>query len=671
MFKNIGLTKSIVLLVWVLDFLFTFLFVFAYSYLVNAPTDRVGVIMGGLLVIRALLFGAATSRHLQPFEILLREHASKRRISAEAVRRADRSLQNAKTRLGPFEAVMWGSQLLIVLAIEQPAGHVGLQTGAELVTVLLALAGSLGSIGICVPLVDWLLTEPMGLNAIFAQEVGIELDRPQRSISVRIVALTICFSACPGVAMSAVGASSHARDLMLQAQMQVDREASEARSRLGNSGGALAAPGSEGAAVSTSVFALDRSGELRSAGAAMPAWLDASWLKRAPRAAIVNAARGGYVRVDAMPDGALVGAYVSVSSMAREFLIAALIVGVTLSIWALIGSWLMSRSVAKPLETANQAVRRIAEKGDLSEMGTLPVAQLDELGGLLVNMNQLVDTMRELAVASKKAGSGNLDVPIEGQGELPDAFRAMLQNLKEGVEQMHGTSAELQSAAAEIFAATQEQEAAATSQSSGMIEIAQTMESLSRSAAHVADSVQGVFQNAERTLENTDQMVARIGTLTGQANRIADILEVIRDIADRSDLLALNGSLEATRAGEAGRGFALVAAEMRRLAERVAGSVADIKALVGEIRESGASTVVATEESKKLAQKTAETARNITLVTQQQRTSTDQVTQSVRGVAEVVTQAAAATMQTRASAEGLRTHADRLTALVQRFQRQA
>jgi methyl-accepting chemotaxis protein len=163
-------------------------------------------------------------------------------------------------------------------------------------------------------------------------------------------------------------------------------------------------------------------------------------------------------------------------------------------------------------------------------------------------------------------------------------------------------------------------------------------------------------------------MVVRIGGLTSHANRIGEILEVIRDIADRSDLLALNGSLEASRAGDSGRGFALVAAEKRRLAERVTDSVQDVKKLVSDIRESGSSTVLATEESRKLADSTNEAARQITFVSQQQRSGTQHVSLSVKSVADVVTQAASATSQTRTAAENLKNHADRLEQVVRRFE---
>jgi methyl-accepting chemotaxis protein len=328
--------------------------------------------------------------------------------------------------------------------------------------------------------------------------------------------------------------------------------------------------------------------------------------------------------------------------------------------------WL-TRSILAPLKQLSSATQGLAAQGDLSKIPRVSHAVHDEFGDLIRNVNEVVASLSNLARTANLVGAGNLEVAIEGKGQLAEAFRTLVARLRMVVEETRTTSSELASAAAEISAAAQELEVASSSQASGMIEIAQTMESLSKSAAHVSDAVQGVAQNAERTLQNTEQMVSRIDSLSTHANRIGDILEIIREIANQSDLLALNGSLEATRVGETGRGFALVAGEMRRLAERVTASVQDVKKLVADIRESGASTVVATEESKKLAEATAGAARNITLVTQQQRNSTEQVNQSVRALSEIVEQAALATTQTRTSAEGLRVFADRLSQLVMAF----
>jgi len=335
--------------------------------------------------------------------------------------------------------------------------------------------------------------------------------------------------------------------------------------------------------------------------------------------------------------------------------------------WTPVCAYFLALDVVRPIQEITRALQQITEVGKLDEVAIVPVTANDETGLLSSKFNDLIDMLRGLSVAAGALAKGDLEIRIAGEGDVATAFRAMIESLGRIVRQIHETSVLLAAAATEIYAASQEQEAAAASQSTAMAEIRQTMESLFEAAAHVAESVRGVLSNAERTLETTDRMVVRIGDLTNHAGRIGEILETIRDISDRSDLLALNGALEASRAGEAGRGFGLVAAEMRRLAERVMSSVHDVRSLVGDIRASGSSTMMATEDSKKLAASTTDAARQITMVTQQQRSGTDQVLQSVREIAETLAQSVAAMAQSRASAEQLKSQADKLSSLVRAF----
>lgn len=336
-------------------------------------------------------------------------------------------------------------------------------------------------------------------------------------------------------------------------------------------------------------------------------------------------------------------------------------------VWAPITAWGFGADIGDSIGRVTERVGRLLDVGDLSAMKPLPAVQGDEIGELTRHVNELVIALRNLAERAGRVADGDLTGTISGQGELPDSFRGMLEGLRGVVGRVQKTAVELASAAAEIFSASQEQEAAATQQSAGMIEVTRTMDSLSDSAAHIAGSVGSVLGDAERTRTTTEQMAQRIAELNAHAGRIAELLDVIREVADRSDLLALNGSLEATRAGEAGRGFSLVAGEMRRLAERVTATVTNVRALVVDVRASGSATVMATDQSRKLAESTSEAARRITLVTQQQRTATEQVTASVREVADVLAQAAVATTQTRVSAEGLKSQAEELETLLTKF----
>lgn len=357
-----------------------------------------------------------------------------------------------------------------------------------------------------------------------------------------------------------------------------------------------------------------------------------------------------------------------IAEASQGFLINAGIFAVLVCFWAPVCAVLFSRAVSQPLERLAATTKEVVEEGNQTRLEVLPSSFRDEAGILSERFNDLLDMMRDLSRAADDIASGRLYVKVSRAGELPDAFRRMTESLNDLVGQIRQTSVSLAAAATEILAATQEQESAATSQSSAMTEISHTMDSLSSSAAHVSHSVSEVLANAEQTLTTTDNMVAQIESLSNHTGRITELLNTIQSIADKSDLLALNGSLEASRAGEGGQGFALVAAEMRRLAERVTASVEDVKKLVTDIHLSSTSTIMATEEGRRFARETTDAARSITLVSQQQLSGTEQVSQSVRGLAEVVTQAAAATSQTRTTAQGLKRQADQLSELVKRFE---
>ena len=154
------------------------------------------------------------------------------------------------------------------------------------------------------------------------------------------------------------------------------------------------------------------------------------------------------------------------------------------------------------------------------------------------------------------------------------------------------------------------------------------------------------MESMEKVRHNAVEVDDAIGKLSKRVERIGTVVEVIDEIADRSDLLALNAALEGAKAGEAGRGFSIVAAEMRRLAENVMESTKEIKNLITEIRESTHAAKEASDGNKRMAaegeklggaamtsvagilsgiQETSDAARVIHLATQQQRTATEQV----------------------------------------------
>jgi methyl-accepting chemotaxis protein len=329
-------------------------------------------------------------------------------------------------------------------------------------------------------------------------------------------------------------------------------------------------------------------------------------------------------------------------------------------------SFFVGTLLVRPVREMTDVALRIA-RGDLSQR-EMVVAGRDEIGQMSDAFNRMLRSLRELANAATRIGRGELTVQLDIEGEVADAFNKMVQSQRGLLRQIADTSSQLGSAAAEIYASAQHQESASTQQATGVEEVSRTVQSLLDSASHIADSARGVLTNAEQTKKTTEVTSERVGSLGNHTNRIAEVLEVIRDIADRSDLLALNASLEATRAGEAGRAFSLVAAEMRRLAERVTASVQNVKSLLVDIRAFGTSTVMTTDEGRQLADGTTESARQITLVTQQQRTATEQVLQSMRQISGLLTQTVTSAQQTRSAAEVLKQLADQLSTVLKSFE---
>ncbi len=321
--------------------------------------------------------------------------------------------------------------------------------------------------------------------------------------------------------------------------------------------------------------------------------------------------------------------------------------------------------IMRPVRKMTAAALQIAS-GELT-ISRLDVRGGDEIAQMGRAFNRMIETLQELSSAADRIGRGDLTCRVEITGKVADAFNRMTEGQRSLLRQIAHTAIQLGAAARQIQMTAQEQEAAATQQAGSVEEVSRTVQSLLESASHITESARGVLGNAERTKETTEATTNRVSGLKDHTGRIAELLEVIRDIADRSDLLALNASLEATRAGEAGRAFSLVAVEMRRLAERVTASVQDVKSLLADVRAFGTSTVMATEEGLKLAESTTESARQITMVTQQQRTATEQVLQSMQQISIVLTQTVGSAQETRTSVENLTTMAEELNRAVGGF----
>ncbi|MFZ5439619.1 MAG: methyl-accepting chemotaxis protein [Myxococcota bacterium] len=292
---------------------------------------------------------------------------------------------------------------------------------------------------------------------------------------------------------------------------------------------------------------------------------------------------------------------------------------------------------------------------------------------------------------------------------LLDGFSKVIETLRTFVREINEAALRLSSSANEVLAASTQHESSSTEQAAAIHETTATMEELKHASAQIAENAGAVARVAEETLNSARSGRGAIGEfieamqqiradgiavsesitkLLRRVERIGTVVEVIDEIADRSDLLALNAALEGSRAGEAGKGFSIVAAEMRRLAENVLDSTKEIKNLITEIREATAAAAsaadasrTATEQGERLGsvaasavegilagvQETSDAARVINLATQQQRTATEQVVASMAEIEDVTRQTTQASKQATSAAAELTQLASRLSDLIKRF----
>lgn len=253
-------------------------------------------------------------------------------------------------------------------------------------------------------------------------------------------------------------------------------------------------------------------------------------------------------------------------------------------------------------------------------------------------------------------GDFSAQIPVVSRdelGELGTRANAMVQRLGELLRRIASTSDVVAAAAASMFSNVREQEASASQQNVALQEVRQTIGKLAEAAEQVARDAGQVKDLAASSLVSSQRIADHTNLVSTYSERIGQILQLIQDIADKSDLLALNAALEGTKAGEVGRGFSLVAAEMRRLSEHVMDSVRDIRKLVADTREAAHASVLATEEGIKLAREAANSAAKISDAAQRQQVGTVEVRVAAENIARVLNEGLAGSVDSTRSAENL------------------
>jgi len=379
-------------------------------------------------------------------------------------------------------------------------------------------------------------------------------------------------------------------------------------------------------------------------------------------------------------------------------------------IFSIVMTFLLNNTIAKPLDLITKTAQSIAD-GDL-DVEVSEVDRKDEVGILSQTFTKMVSSLQNMTGIAKQIAAGNLTVSIVPRSEkdiLGSAFLQMINNLRRITKEILESVNLLGSSGNEIMAATTQVASGAAETASAINETTTTVEEVrqaaqlsSQKATHVSENAQdvaNVSQAGQKAVDDTvdgmhhiqDQMESIAQTvvrLSEQSQQIGGIIASVNDIADQSNLLAVNAAIEAAKAGEQGKGFSVVAQEIKSLALQSKQATAQVRNILMDIQKATSAAVMATEQGskavetgveqsalamesiKKLAESSnaaVKAASQIVASSQQQVVGMDQVGLAMKNISLASKENAASMVQSERAAKDLQELGQKMKQLVEQY----
>lgn len=332
----------------------------------------------------------------------------------------------------------------------------------------------------------------------------------------------------------------------------------------------------------------------------------------------------------------------------------------------------MTLSITRPLNMSLQMADKIASKDltkDLSPLGN----RSDEFGAMIISLSKMGEILRD-----------------------------QMKEILEGVNVLASSSAEILSSTTQIASGSAETAAAISETTTTVEEVRQAAQLSSQKAKGLSDSsnhIAQISQNGEKAVNETvevmnhirrqmDEIAQTVMRLSEQSQSIGGIIASVTDLADQSNLLAVNAAIEAAKAGEQGKGFTVVAQEIRNLAEQSKQATAQIRNILNDIQKATGAAVLATEQGNKAvengleksvlagesirvlagsSEEAAQTSTQIAASSQQQLVGMDQIGTAMQNINQAGMETASSMTQAEESAKNLHELGQKLKEIVEQF----